>query len=56
MNTTKLDNKTVLVQRLCWLRVLLRSWVLLVKEAEPSAYFVEGTSFYAPINTVAAVC
>jgi len=30
----------------------LSGWVLLVKEAEPSAYFVEGASSYIPINTV----
>ena len=56
INTTKLYNKTVLAQCLCWLSVLPRGWVLLVKEEEHWAYSVEGASFYVPINTVAAVC
>jgi len=47
MNTIKLSNKTVLVQ--CF----AQGWVLLIKEAEPSAYFVEGPLPFVPIYTVA---
>jgi len=43
----------VLVHCLYWLDILLRGWVLLIKEAELSAYFVEGASSYVPINMVA---